>query len=184
MSSHSHCVSFTVTLNQTKSRLWWWPSTEPRVTVAHFTQIRSDTQPVWAHRGAGDMVTSRPWPSGDRRQMPSHWPRDPPWSPGKTDGKSNTGCWVAPIPRWAKGNDTLWFELEHGQWSHSALSGHNEGYVRCVGDQASFRPRAIQTQRYSVRKPGIILIRATFHVARKGMTDWWQCFRIFPLDLE
>ena len=90
-----------------------------------------------------------------------------------------SGC-VAPITRWANGNDTLWSGLEHGQWLPRALIWHNEGCVRCVGVPSQLPPRAIQ--RYSFRKPGIILIRATFHMSRKGMTDWWQCFRIFSFS--
>ena len=63
-----------------------------------------------------------------------------------------------------------------------ALSWHNKGCVRCVEVPSQLPPWAIQ--RYPFRKPGIFLIRATFHKSRKGMTDGWQWFWIFSLDLE
>ena len=102
--------------------------------------------------------------------MPSHCPVTHPGPQGKLMGNQTLDAELPPSQ-----DEPKVMTLCGLSWNmdndHTLPSADTMRDVRCVGDQASFRPRAIQTQRYSVRKPGIILIRATFHVARKGMTD-------------
>lgn len=134
MSSHSHCVSFTGTLNQTKSRLVTRPAVRP---VSRW--LTSDlTDQIWRPEHSNRLTLTLRW------EMTSHWCPGPlmvtQWSlmGNPTLGRGLDG--VAPISWWANGNDTSWSGLEHGQWSPRPSSDTMRDVSHVSGSQASFRP--------------------------------------------